>query len=120
MISDAERLTSIERLIEERRKQFGHGDRLAEIWVSVAKDIRARMDQAPNVALAELERRMKAVYRSKTALGYSQGALQGVAEELIGRWPVVKQALERFGVEIEKEVEKDAEACVLTPHGEPQ
>ena len=47
--------------------------------------------------MTELERRIVFAQRSKTRLGYDRGALLGIAEELIGRWPTVKQALERFG-----------------------
>ena len=92
-----------EKMIEDRKARFGHGDHLVQIWVSIAKDMRARMESAPSVAETELQRRIDGAIRSKTALGYNNGDMRGIAEELIGRWPVVKQALERFGAEIEKE-----------------
>lgn len=95
-----EKLGAVEQEIDRLRRTGGDVDHL-RVLRAVAADIRGRLETAPSVALVELERRMAAVSRAKTRLGYENGALVGVAQELIGRWPVVKQALERFGAEIE-------------------
>jgi cobalamin biosynthesis protein CbiD len=97
MITTDEKLRAVEALIEDLR-----GNPEAEVYKAIAKDIRARLDSAPSAALHEIERRMAAVQRTRSRLGYENGALVGVAQEVIGRWPVVKLALELFGADAER------------------
>lgn len=102
LFTTQEKLSVVEGLIEAFRRSGGDSDdnryRL-RVMAAIASDLRGRLEQAPNIALTELERRIAAVVRSKTPLGYGNGPLVGVGEELIGRWPIVKQALERFGAD---------------------
>lgn len=99
-----EQLEEIERLIEAEKDKGGVADNISlAIQRSIASDIRARINHDGSVTKAALEQRLHFMRRSKTPLGYSNGSMVGVAQELIGRWPVVKQALERFGKDIESE-----------------
>lgn len=99
MIGLPEKLAAVERLIEEFR--WARNDPLnAEhatfiTLKAIAADLRAQEPEAKSTALRELERRIEAVNNAK-AHGYIGGAMIGVGEELIGRWPVVRLALERF------------------------
>ncbi len=104
VFSTQEKLDLIEQMIEELRKAaFAEDDyQRLRIIRAVAADLRGRLDGTPSVALAELDRRIGFAQRSKTRHGYENGALVGIAEELIGRWATVKQALERFGAEIDQ------------------
>lgn len=88
-----EKLDEVERLIRV--------DPRNEVLKAVAADLRARLDGAPAAALVLLERKVVAAARSKTSLGYSQNHMIRVAEEFLCRWPLVKQALEKFGAEVE-------------------
>lgn len=92
-----EKLAVVDSLIAANK----HGQ-TADALRAIAADLRGRLGHAPSVALLELERRMTAVDRRPRSVNQARVAAQvGVAEELAGRWPVVKQALERFGAEIE-------------------
>ena len=96
-----EKLIVVETLIDETRLTMeGVGDHhRLKVLRAIGADLRGRLEGVPNQALLELERRLLSAEKSKTRLGRERGAMIGVAEELIGRWPVVKQALERFGEE---------------------
>lgn len=62
---------------------------------SLVEDIRGREPIASRTAKRELERRINDLIRTKTPAGaYNQGGLVGLAQELLGRWPTVKQALD--------------------------
>lgn len=63
---------------------------------ALAADLRARNPGAVSVAQRGLQEAIDACLQSKTAMGYENGRLCRVAQELIGRWPTVRQALERF------------------------
>lgn len=99
LFTTAEKLGVVDAMIDDLRRDAAGDDDFERLAVlrSVAADLRARLAGAPCVALTELERRMAAVARSKTALGHDNGALVGLGQEIIARWPCVKQALERFG-----------------------
>lgn len=100
LYSVAEQLEVIEGLIEQIRMTESRDDLRLEILKSVAQDLRARVDHAPTAALFQLQARLAKVLRSKeNGSKYKTGTLVGVADELIARWPVVKQALERFEAE---------------------
>ena len=100
-----EKLETVKELIEVFRQtaRSPAEDRRILALKGIASDLRARLDGAPNVALVELERRMTAVRRHAPGSGSARVNAQiGVAEELVCRWPVVTQALEKFGAEIEE------------------
>lgn len=82
-------------------KNDGFALDLVPTLASIASDLRARTPGAPSVALHELTRRLTAAHRSKTRLGYDPGAMIGVGEELVARWPIVKAALDLFGPMLE-------------------
>jgi hypothetical protein len=101
--STHEKLAEIERLIVISRKSAVSEEDYRRIAIvrSIAADLRARMDCAPSVALHEIERRVVFAKRSVTRLGFDNGALVGIAQEIIGRWPLIKQCLEKFGATAE-------------------
>lgn len=99
-----EQIETVEALIEAFRQtaRAPADDRRLAALKAIATDLRGRLGAAPSVALHELERRMVAVRRNPRGSGSGRVNAQiGVAEELVCRWPTVKQALERFGAEIE-------------------
>lgn len=101
LFTDSEKLFALEKMIETLRgtAQTDEDRKRIKIMGSIALDIRARMDNAPTVALAQIERRITSVMRHKTRLGYERNTMIGLAEEVVGRWPIVRQALEKFGAE---------------------
>jgi len=88
-----EKLDEVERLIRV--------DPRNDVLKAVAADLRARLDGVPSAALTSLEWKVVGAARARTAVGYPHNHLIGVAEELLGKWPLVKQALEKFGAEVE-------------------
>lgn len=98
-----EKLETVEELIEAfRQTARSPAEDLRILSLkAIAADLRARLAGAPNLALFELERRMVAVRRHGSGSAKVNAQI-GVAEELVCRWPVVTQALEKFGAEIEE------------------
>lgn len=94
-----EKLAEVERLIEEERRMTG---RRNEVLRSIGADLRGRLEDAPTVTLVELERRMVGVVRSKRGGHYDDGNMIGLAQEVVGRWTSIRQALERFGAEVDQ------------------
>ena len=96
--STAEKLSTVESLIESFRRTSTTPADYDRFWIlkSLAADLRGRIGGTPHIAMVELERRITSAMKSKTNLGYENGAMVGVGEELMGRWPTVKQALEQF------------------------
>jgi hypothetical protein len=68
-----------------------------EVLKSIAKDLRARVNAPGHAVLLDLQRRIADAAASRTTLGWDVGALRGIAEQVIGHWPTIRQALERFG-----------------------
>lgn len=104
LFTTQEQLLEVEHMIEALRS-FENSDEdrhRIRILGSIASDLRGRLGRAPNVALIELERRIAAAVRSKTRLGYANGTMVGIGEELIGRWSTVRQALEKYGATEER------------------
>lgn len=108
MITTADKLEVVEKLIEDFR-WGGRPDpeseeyRSYEVLKAIAADLRGRMETAPTIAEVELERRITRFRDSKTPLGYATGPTQALATEVVARWPVIRQALERFGATAEAE-----------------
>ena len=96
--SSAEKLGAVEALIETFRRTSTTPTDFDRLWIlkSIAADLRGRIGGTPHIAMVELERRITGAMRSKTNLGYENGAMVGISEELIGRWAIVKQALEKL------------------------
>lgn len=100
-----EKLVEIERLIQTAKEgPLPEGARRIDLLKSIAADLRARLELAPSVALLQIERRMTTLHRRRGA-GRQEiaNAKFGIAEELVARWPTVKQALEQFDETIKKE-----------------
>lgn len=95
VVSTAEKLSEIERLLG--------ADPRNEVLKSIAADLRGRLQSAPSVAMVSLERVVVAAARAKTPVGYPHNNLVDVAEHFLGRWAIVKIALEKFGHEVENE-----------------
>lgn len=101
--STAEKLAFVEDLILVSRRVAVDAGKDPDILhrlnllKAIAADLGARVDSAPSIALERLDGRIRVVARSKTALGYSMESLRGLGDEVIARWPVIKQALELFG-----------------------
>jgi hypothetical protein len=75
-----------------------------EVLKSVVSDIQARFPEEPGDALRDLQRLLADAAASRTALGWSAGSMQAIAQNVIGRWPTIRQALERFEAEITEKV----------------
>lgn len=88
-----EKVAEVERLLRD--------DPRNEVLEAIASDLRARLNYVPSAALTVLEQRVVAAVRAKTPVGYPNNNLVDVAEHFLGRWSIVKQALEKFGAEVE-------------------
>ena len=99
LFTTSEKLGQIERIIQMLRRMAAteNDEYQIDVIKSVAADLRGRLDSAPSIAVLELQRRIGAVYRRRAEDGDDYDAMKGVGEELIGRWPTVRQALEQFG-----------------------
>lgn len=94
-----EKLIELERLIQQEIRMTGKRN---PALAAVCADLRGRIDSAPSAAMVDIERRIVALARTKTKTGYDPHALHFVGEGVAVHWPTVKQALERFGAEIEQ------------------
>jgi hypothetical protein len=102
LFTTIEKLGLIEALIQDFRygAQNPSSENRLAVLKSIASDLRGRLEGAPSVALVDLEARVVAAVRSKTASGYSSHTLRGAGEGLMARWPTIKQALEKFGEDV--------------------
>lgn len=107
MISTEDKIAAVERLITDLRwARYDpavpeHATFLA--LKEIARDLRGRTPGAPSKALLALQRRLANAAASKTkGNGFDRGALAGIGEETIARWPCIRQSLERFGAEAER------------------
>jgi hypothetical protein len=82
-----------------RRRPFQPTEHQVAVLKAIAADIRGRMPGVPGTALRELQRRIADAAASRTAAGWDAGAMRGIAEQLIGYWPAVRQGLERMDAE---------------------
>lgn len=94
-------LRAAEQLIEDFRWARGEQGtpeyRVYSNLKIVAAELRARAPEAPGQVILALEERIAFVERSKTRLGYDANKLRALAEEVMGRWPVIRLALEKQG-----------------------
>lgn len=99
-LTDAEKLVELEDLITHfRYARFTPEvpEHVTYITLTAcARDLRGRMAVTVSETQHELQRALDQMHGSKTALGYEAGKMRHVAEMLRGRWPTVRQALERF------------------------
>lgn len=102
LITLDEKIAKIGRLIQDERRTNGSKN---EVLSAIYADLTARSEHAPSVALTELDRRVAIVKHSKIpGQGYGSGQLVSLAQEVVARWPEIRQALERFGAAIEQEI----------------
>lgn len=94
-----EKLAEIERLIiAERRLTGGNCD----VLKSIAAELRGRVEGAASIALHDVGHRVVAVARSKSSTGYDPAKLHVLGEGVAVHWETIRQALERFGAEVER------------------
>lgn len=96
-----EKLEVIEMLIRAHRVHNGVSAHTSNVLKAIALDIRARQEFPRNVALGELERTLRWMKdtRDLKVQGYEPGKMAAVASIVINRWPLIQQALERYGEE---------------------
>jgi non-ribosomal peptide synthetase component F len=92
-------LAGVEAMIEAMRwarSQPGTPEHATlELLKAIARNLRAQLDGASSRTMISLEYRINAALRQKARLGYYEiGALQGIGEEVIGKWPVLRRALD--------------------------
>jgi hypothetical protein len=101
-----EQIAAIERCINDFRWARGKaGDGKPEqqtyyALCAVAKDLRGRHPANASETLIALQRRIADAAATKTntpGLGFDEMMLVGIGQEVIGRWPTVRQALQRLG-----------------------
>lgn len=98
MISSEEKLKVIEHFVEQWR-DARDGDDPGERQVyltlkAVADDLRAQPKATDTIH--RMDRAIRNAQDRKTSTGYATGNLREIAELTIGRWPTIRQALEKF------------------------
>lgn len=101
-----QQLHEVEDLIEAFRWSRDTGEPAEQTYRAlkqIAADLRGRMAPSVVSTVVELQRRIDAAARAKTALGYEIKHLVALGQEMIGRWSVIRRALERFAADQEAE-----------------
>lgn len=100
VFSIEEKIDLIDDIIVWLRKRGNRGDDQHAILTALARDLRERRDFPRNNTLGALEREIETVLASKVpGVGYDHGRLIHLGNMVVSRWPVISQALERFGEE---------------------
>lgn len=87
----------IEEARKGRREPGSALHRHYQVLQAIAADLRARQPLPRNDALADLEAALRLMKSARTNAGhYDQARMIAVAEVVVGRWPVISQALEKF------------------------
>lgn len=103
MITLDDKIREIDRLIVDEKRMTG---RRNGILAAVAADLRARQAGAGSAAIKAIERRIESVDRALDEGRDRTGPVFGVGEEVIGRWSVLRQALELLA-EVDQDEEQD-------------
>jgi hypothetical protein len=93
-VSLSDQIAEVEDLIRYFRTYAPGTPRRMSTLKSIAADLRTRLPEVSSTAVVEIERRMAALERN--GRHGDVGAKVGIAEEVIGRWPVIRQALEFY------------------------
>lgn len=100
-----DKIKTVDVLVDDFRWARGKEDEPEHLtyWTlkAIADDLRARQRHVRLDALDDLQRAVDMANANKVRNYYEPGRLQFLAERLIGRWPVVRQALERFAADAE-------------------
>lgn len=99
MVTLEDQISAVHRLIEDLRWARNAHGRIEHFTYNamkqIAADLEARLPGKPGEARSLVGSRIADAVRTKTKLGYSLGKLTGIAETVIGCWPVIEYALER-------------------------
>lgn len=99
----AQKLAVVEGLIEDFRWarpedakiDFPEDHETYHALKEIAVDIRASAARAGCPVLRDLSVAVGGAHASKTKLGYATGSLVAIGQYVIGKWPVIRRALER-------------------------
>lgn len=98
MISNEEKLQVIENFVEQWRGSRANSDpseqHVYQTLKAIADDLRAPVKTSDTVH--RMDRAIRNAQDRKTSTGYATGNLREIAELTIGRWPTIRQALEKF------------------------
>lgn len=97
LVGNEEKLRVISSILDDLRISKGRGDPDYVVLKSIAHDLKGRIELPRSDPLGEIERALQRTHASRTALGHDTGQLASVAYTVMKHWPVVRQALERFG-----------------------
>lgn len=102
--TDKEKLEVIEFMIEQWRPARSSdiaGERDTYLILKdIAREIRGRMPGVPSRSRQTLERAIERAAATKTGLpgaGYQGRTMFALAQVVIGEWPTIRQALDKFG-----------------------
>lgn len=98
VLTTDDKLAAVERLIPLYRAigRANGDDGTHEALKAIALDLRAVRDLRPGQAEQELLGTLARVRESRSGSDYDVDALISLAEAVAKRWPLVRQALERF------------------------
>lgn len=102
MVSLKEQLNAVDRCINDFADWQGDGSieaRTLAAMQEIRDDLLARRAGIPGRTLHELQRLISDAAATKTALGMDTTALVAIGHEVITRWPIIRQSLERFNRE---------------------
>lgn len=91
-----DRAEEVEALIKDVRTGRAGKERVLEALKAAAGDLRARCDGAGGAALEALQGRVANLVSTRTSDGWNPESVRGIGQEVVGRWPVIRQALEKF------------------------
>lgn len=95
IVSDEEKLDQLAVMIR-RLKDKPKSDvieRQLDTLRSLAMDVRARLPKATTKHVADLDRRMSEVTRTRSGLGYNAAALTSLAFDVMAKWAAIRQAM---------------------------
>jgi|SRR5579863_821963 len=100
LFTDREKLEVVEHFIEQWRPARSSsicGERETYLILkSIADDLRARDRKRATEIVRALQKAIDGAHAKKTRLGWEIGTLRHIAEFVIGKWPVIRTALNNF------------------------
>lgn len=102
-----DKIKTVEILIEDfrwaRANSMVPEHRTYLVLKALVEDLRARQRIPRFSVIEELQEAVDAAAATKTRAGYEMGKTQNIGERVMGRWPLVRQALEHFAADAEVE-----------------